>query len=381
MKAAKTELKEAKGSVRIAKPFNNEQIEQRVLSILRSGRLVQGKTVSEFERSLSEYIGCKNVVCVNSGTAALHLSFMALKTKDPGKTEVITTPFSFAATANAVIHAGCKPVFVDIDPKTFNIDSSLIQHKITDRTLALEPVDVYGLPADLGEIEAIATAKNLPVVEDAAEAIGANSNGKKVGTLSTLNCFSTYATKNLHTGEGGFITTENDHLADLLRLFRSQGQVSRYKQTVLGYNFRMLELCAAIGIEQLRILDELNQKRREHALYLKDKLQKIGSIDFQSVSDPKAHSWYLFTLTLDEVAGMSRDDFVAKLHSRGIEADVAWPTPIHLQPYFRETFGYKKGDFPIAEALATRVFQLPVQPFLEREDLDRILNVVFEILR
>ncbi len=382
MKAAKIEQSESSKSVRIARPFNNEQIEQRVLSILRSGRLVQGKTVEEFERSLSEYIGCRNVVCVNSGTAALHLAFMALKTEKPEKTEVITTPLSFAATANAVIHAGCKPVFVDVDSKTFNIDASLIQQKINSSTLALEPVDVYGLPADLKEIADLAATNHIPVVEDAAEAIGATSDGKKIGTISTLSCFSTYATKNIHTGEGGFVTTQDDHLASLIRLFRNQGQVSRYNQTVLGYNFRMLELCAAIGLEQVPVLDELNRKRRENALYLKERLQKIDSIDFQRVSDPKSHSWYLFTLTLDpQRAKLSRDSFVAKLKGHGIEADIAWPTPIHLQPYFRETFGCKKGDFPVAEALAERIFQLPIQPFLERDDLDRVLDAISEILQ
>jgi perosamine synthetase len=382
MKTAKIEESVAKDPIRIAKPFDSETIEKYVVSILRSGRLVQGKFVEEFETSLSTYLGCKNVICVNSGTAALHLSFMALKAVEPMKDEVITTPLSFAATANSVIHAGCKPVFVDVEPDTFNIDPSQIQEKITDKTLGLQPVDVYGLPADLWEIQKIANSNGLAVVEDAAEAIGASWEGKKIGTISTMTCFSTYATKNIHTGEGGFVTTGSDEFATQIRMYRNQGQVSRYNQIVLGYNFRMLEMCAAIGLGQLPILDELNQKRKENVLYLKESLRMLDAIGFQRVEDPESHSWYLFTLTLDsKKAKMSRDAFVARLKNNGIEADIAWPTPIHLQPYFSERFDYRKGSFPIAEALCEKIFQLPIHPFLKREDLDRILGVVKDTLR
>ena len=381
MKTAKIPKKKSNESVKIASPYNSIRIEKDVISVLRSRRLVQGKKVEEFEKSLSEYIGCKNAICLNSGTAALHTAFMALKMQRAEKSEVITTPLSFAATANAVIHAGCKPVFVDIDEDTFNINPSLIEDKISERTLALEPVDVYGLPSDLREIRRIASSKKIPVVEDAAEAIGARYAGKKIGSFSTLSCFSTYATKNLHTAEGGFVTTDDDELARLIRLFRNQGQVSRYNQIVLGYNFRMIEICAAIGLEQLPILDDLNRRRRENAQYLMEKLMKIDSIGFQSVSDPKSHAWYMFALTLDEnKASISRDSLVAKLKEKGVEADIAWPTPIHLQPYFSETFGFRRGDFPIAEKVCKKVFQLPIQPFLTRKDLNRIIEVVRESL-
>ncbi len=382
MKTAKIGRKNEKQFVAIARPFINGKIEKKVISILESRRLVQGKTVEEFEKSLSKYLRSKNVVCLNSGTAALHSAFTALKSEEPGKTEVITTPFSFAATANAVIHSGCKPVFVDIDEETFNINPSLIEEKINDHTLALEPVDVYGLPADLREVMKIGNSRKVPVVEDAAEAIGATYDGKKIGSISTLSCFSTYATKNLHTGEGGFVTTNDDNLATFIRQFRNQGQLSRYNQIVLGYNFRMLEMCAAIGLQQLSVLDSLNQKRRENVLYLKESLKEIGSIGFQKVSDPKSNAWYMFALTLDgNKAGMSRDAFVSKLREKGVEADVAWPTPIHLQPYFKETFGYEQADFPIAERISKKIFQLPIHPSLTRKDLDYVLRAVKEVLR
>jgi perosamine synthetase len=368
-------------TVRIAQPFNSTRLENRVVSILRSGRLVQGKTVRELEEALSRYIGSKNTVCLNSGTAALHSACFALKMKEPKKTEVITTALSFAATANAVIHSGCKPVFVDISEETFNIDPALIQEKINEHTLAIEPVDVYGLPSDLTQIKRIAEPNGIPLLEDAAEAIGAIYSGKKIGTISTLTCFSTYATKNLHTAEGGFVTTEDDDLAHLIRLFRNQGQESRYNQTVLGYNFRMTEISAAIGLEQVPILDRLNKKRRENALYLKENLSKIESLEFQRITDAKSHAWYMFSLTLNErIAGMSRDSLVVKLREKGVEADVAWPTPIPLQPYFKDTFGFKVGDFPRAETVCKSIFQLPIQPQLRRAELDEVVTLVKETL-
>ncbi|MHB1908277.1 MAG: DegT/DnrJ/EryC1/StrS family aminotransferase [Nitrososphaerales archaeon] len=368
--------------VKIAKPYNDSKIEEQVLSVLRSGRLVQGSMVEQFEKKIASYIQCKHVIAVNSGTAALHSSFLALKLAKGGKSEVVTTPLSFAATANAVIHAGCRPVFVDVDPETFNIDPSLVKEKINDKTLAVEPVDVYGLPADLDQIRRIASAKGVPLVEDAAEAIGATYQGKKVGNISTLSCFSTYATKNLHTAEGGFVTTNDDQLAEKLRQIRNQGQASRYNQVILGYNFRMLEMCAVIGLAQVPLIDELNEKRRTNAIYLKERLGKIESISFQRVSDPKDHAWYMFSALLDEKkAGISRDAFVKKLKDSGVEADIAWPSPIHLQPYYQETFGYRKGDYPNAEKICKSIFQLPVQPFLREDELESVILSVKQALQ
>ncbi|MDG6996507.1 MAG: DegT/DnrJ/EryC1/StrS family aminotransferase [Nitrososphaerota archaeon] len=370
---------QAKSSVKMAKPFNNDTIEKNVIAILRSGMLVQGRHVKQFEIELSQYIGCKHVVAVNSGTSALHLALMAVSEgrKVSGHKEVITTPFSFAATANAAIHAGCVPVFTDVDLETFNIDTEQAEERVSENTVAIEPVDVYGLPAELVRIGKIARENGFGVVEDAAEAIGATLGGKKIGSVSDVSCFSTYATKNLHTGEGGFITTNDDALADQLRMARNQGQVVRYSQKILGYNFRMLEISAAIGLEQLKVLDSLNAKRRENAIVLREELGKIDSLGFQKVKDPKEHAWYLFSLTVDErKAGMSRDKLVSKIKENGVDADVAWPTPIHLQPYFKEKYGYKEGDFPNAEKICKSVFHVPIQPFLTQEEIRRVASAV-----
>ena len=371
--------------IRIANPFHNEALERAVIAVLRSGRLVQGPVVEEFEKKLSEYIGCKHVIAVNSGTAALQLGISAVrsqsKTKKNEHPEVITSPLSFAATANAVLASVCTPIFADVDPETFNIDPSNIREKITDRTIAIEPVDVYGLPADYKSIQEIASSKKVAVVEDAAEAIGARYNGKKIGNVSEVSCFSTYATKNLHTGEGGFITTNSDAIAEHARLGRNQGQSSRYNQKTMGFNFRMLEVSAAIGLEQMKVIDELNAKRRANAQSLSEGLEDIECLGFQRVDSPEDHAWYMFSLTLDEnAAGISRDKLVAKLKENGIEADISWPTPIHLQPYYKETLGFREGDFPIAEKVSSVIFQIPIQPFLTKEEVQRIISTMKSIL-
>jgi dTDP-4-amino-4,6-dideoxygalactose transaminase len=371
--------------VKIAKPFNNDSIEKSVVSILRSGLLVQGRFVREFEAELSNYTGCKHVIAVNSGTAALQVGIAAAK-KFSGFPEsaipkVVTTPLSFAATANAVLGMGCLPIFADVNPETFNIDPSLVREKIDDAVIAIEPVDVYGLPSDLQAIRRIIGNRKIAIVEDAAEAIGATYAGKKIGNVSDITCFSTYATKNLHTCEGGFVTTNEDTLAEEMRMIRNQGQSARYNQVTLGFNFRMQEIDAAIGLEQLKVLDGLNDARRKNALALIDGLHNLDCLGFQRVDNPDEHAWYLFSVILDEkTAGLRRDKLVQSLKDRGIEADIAWPTPIHLQPYYRKRFGFKEGDYPNAEQVCRTVFQLPIQPFLTEDELKRIIFTVRSLL-
>lgn len=373
---------EKRPKVKIAKPYNDEAIERSVVSILRSGMMVQGEFVKQFENQLSEYIGCRNVIAVNSGTAALQLGLHAAsKSKQIKDGEVVTSPLSFAATANAAIANGLKPVFADVDPETFNVDPANVKEAISDRTVAVEPVDVYGLPAELNEIGRLASKNKIAVVEDAAEAIGAKYQGKKIGNVSDISCFSTYATKNLHTGEGGFVTTNNEDFANEIRMARNQGQASRYNQKIMGYNFRMLEFCAAIGLGQLPQLDRLNEKRRQHADLLVRGLEDVECLGFQRVDKPEDHAWYMFAATIDEKqAGISRDKFVQRLKDVGVEADVSWPTPIHLQPYYRDLFGYKEGDYPIAESVCKAVFQLPIQPFLVDEEVERVVSAIKSLL-
>lgn len=367
--------------IRIAKPYHDEEIERSVISVLRSSRLVQGAQVKKFEDEIAKYVGSKHAIALNSGTAAIHAALEAIKNGKNSTCEVITTPLSFSATANAILHAGCKPIFVDVNEETFNIDPCLIEERVSEDTIAIEPVDVYGLPAELDPILKIANSRGISVVEDAAEAIGASYLGRKVGSISTITCFSTYATKNMHTGEGGFVTTNEDNLAEHMRVFRNQGQVSKYNQTILGCNYRMPEISAAIGLRQIPLVNELNSKRREHAMILRAGLHGIDGLGFQRVDNVAEHAWYMFALKLDErKTKISRHKLIMKLNERGIDADIAWPTPIHLQPYYRAKFRFKLGDYPRAEKICKSVFQIPIQPFLSTQDLDRIVSTVKELL-
>jgi dTDP-4-amino-4,6-dideoxygalactose transaminase len=369
--------------IRIAEPYNDPEIERMVLSVLRSGRLVQGKLVKRFEEEMGRYLGSKHVVAVNSGTAALHAAISAIREKATrGMPEVITTTLSFSATANAILHAGCRPVFTDVDRETFNIDESLIEDKIGENTIAIEPVDVFGVTANLLAINSIAKSHSLTVIEDAAEAIGASHGGVKVGNVSDLTCFSTYATKNMHSGEGGFITTNDDAFELYMRTFRNQGQISKYRQTILGYNYRMQEISAAIALGQVQRLDEINARRREHAVRLLEGLSGTDCLCFQRVREPREHAWYMFAVTVDENrANISRDKLVAKLNGRGVEADVAWPTPIHLQPYYQSRYGFREGDFPNAEQICRTVLQLPIQPNLSTTHIDEVVATVRSLIK
>jgi len=367
----------------IAQPYNDTEAEARVLSVLRSGRLVQGELVRRFEEEIARYVGSKYAIAVNSGTAAIHTAISAIMNeRTQREPEVITSPFSFSATANAIIHAGCKPIFTDVNPDTFNINESLIEDKINEHTIAIEPVDVFGLPTNLTAINAIAKTHSLAVVEDAAEAIGASYSGIKVGNISTLTCFSTYATKNIHSGEGGFITTDDDTMDSYMRTFRNQGQVSKYRQTILGYNYRMQETSAALALSQVSKTDEINERRKEHALRLRDGLSQIDCLDFQYVRDASEHAWYMFAAILnEEKANISRDRLVARLNESGVEADIAWPTPIHLQPYYRTRYQFHEGDFPNAERICKSILQLPIQPNLTNEQIDQVAATVRSLIK
>ena len=366
--------------VRIAQHYNDSEIEDSVLSVLRSGHLVSGPMVESFEKAVAEYLGVKNVVAVNSGTAALHLSFLALDFSK--RREVITTPFSFVATANAILQSGGVPVFVDINPETFNIDPQQVERAVTSRTVAIEPVHVFGEPAELKHLREIAERHDLRLVEDAAEAIGAEYEGRKIGDTDELACFSTYATKNLHTGEGGFIATNNDEIAAKLRVMRNQGQRSKYLHTELGYNYRMTEIAAAIGMPQLKRLDAFIRKRVENANRLTREISDLPMLTPQKAARNVKHVYYQYTVKLNEdEAGVGREELRERLLAAGVETDVHWPIPIHLQPLYRDRFGFGPGTFPHAERLARTVLSLPVHPALTEEQIEHVSQSLHEALR
>ena len=362
----------------IAKPSIGKEEEKAVLAVLRSGKLAQGEKVAEFEEAFAKYCGTKYAVATDNGTAALLVALTAAGV-GPGD-EVITTPFTFIATANAIIFTGARPVFVDIEEKTFNINSELIEGSITPKTKAILPVHLYGLPADMRAINKIAKKHKLVVIEDAAQAHGAEIDGKRAGSWGDAATFSFYPTKNMTTGEGGMVTTNSKQIADNSKLFRNQGMEKRYYHDIIGYNFRLTDIGAAIGLEQLKKLEGFNKKRIENANYLTKKLATMNpdligvnsKLITPSVPEGYRHVFHQFTIRVQGTGG--REQLIKKLEKAGIGYGIYYPVPVHLQKSFR---AFKtKEKFPESEKAAEEVLSLPIHPGLSKKDLDAIVKAV-----
>jgi perosamine synthetase len=349
----------------VAKPIIGEEEKQAVLAVLDSGQLAQGKVVEQFEQGFADWIGVKHAIATSNGTTALHVALLAHGVGDGD--EVITTPFTFIASANSILYTGAKPVFVDIDPHTFNIDSSKIDAAITERTKAILPVHLYGHPADMRAIGAIAERHHLMVIEDAAQAHGATAYGKKVGSFGT-GCFSFYPTKNMTSGEGGMITTDDDDVADLARLLRAHGARERYKHEILAFNFRMTDIHAAIGLVQLGKVDQWNQARMENARHLSDLL--CDSVIVPVVEDWATHVFHQYTIRIPG----GRKDYPHWLSERGVGTGVHYPMPVHRQKLYEDRDGMR--SFPNAEVASAEVLSLPVHPSLTVEQLQTIAREV-----
>lgn len=375
--------------ISMARPYHSKEIEDAVISVIRSQRLVCGPVVASFENELASYLGANHVVAVSSGTAALHLAFMAYDLK-PGD-EVITTAFSFASSTNAILYCGAKPVFADIDPRTYNISPASIEALVTSRTVGIEPVHLYGQPAEMDEIRRIASKYGLWIVEDAAQAIGAQYKGEKIGgsRSGTAACFSTYCTKNLHTMEGGFIAVENDRMAERLKMIRNIGQNGKYNHVHFGFNYRMTEVQAAIGRAQIPILDKLTAKRQENASRLTRMLQGLPGLVTPYSPPYVKHVYHQYTILVDpDEAGFTRDDLSRELAAAGIETSVHYPTPIYLQPYFKQAVSgilgqehlddYRKGVCPVTEKVSNMILSLPVHPGLSRSDIEYIGEAIIK---
>jgi perosamine synthetase len=358
----------------IARPLIGDEEEAAVLAALYSDRLAQGQRVRELEERFASFCGTREAVAVSSGTAAL-MTALAVHGLGPGD-EVITTPFTFAATANAVLFTGARPVFVDVRADDFNIDPSLIETKITPKTRALLPVHLYGQTCDMEAIMSIARRHGLFVVEDAAQAHGARVDGKVAGSFGT-GCFSFYATKNMTTGEGGMITTGDPAIAEKARRFRSHGESSRYVSESLGYNFRMTEILAAIGLAQLRMLPERNEQRRANAAYLTEHLHDVIT---PKEMQGRYHVYHQYTVRVPSPDGTStaRDALAAKLTEAGIQTKVFYPVPVYRQPLYLD-LGYR-DRLSVAEQLSREVLSLPVHPALSPDDLKTIVGAVNEAI-
>ncbi|MGB7969273.1 MAG: DegT/DnrJ/EryC1/StrS family aminotransferase [Methanobacterium sp.] len=355
----------------IAKPIISDEEIDEVVKVLRSGFIAQGPRVAEFEENFAEYVGVKHAVASSSGTTALHLALLAADI-GPGD-EVITTPFSFAATGNSILYVGAKPVFVDIDKETYNIDPERIEEAITENTKAIMPVHLYGQPADMDPINKTANNHGLIVIEDAAQAHGATYNGEKTGSLGDMGCFSFYPTKNMTTSEGGMITTNSAEMAEKARVLRAHGESERYTHVVLGYNFRMTDIAAAIGIIQLKKLDKFNEKRIENAKYLTEKIDELNGIKSPYVASNVKHVFHQYTVRIEE---SNRDNLMEFLKEKGIGTGIHYPKPIYQQKIYQE-LGFK-GFCPEAESASSEVLSLPVHPSLEKSELEEIVSVLTE---
>ena len=349
----------------VAKPLIGEEEIEEVEKVLRSGFIAQGPKVAEFEESFASYVGVKHAIAVSSGTTALHLALLAAGVKKDD--EVITTPFSFAATGNCALYIGAKPVFVDIDPQTYNLNPDQIERAITEKTKAILPVHLYGQPAKMDQINQIANEHDLVVIEDAAQAHGAIYKDKMVGSLGEMACFSFYPTKNMTTSEGGMITTNNSEMADMARILRAHGEKERYQHVVLGYNFRMTDIAAAIGLVQLKKLDGFNQKRIENAEYLSAHLESINGIEPPYVSPEVQHVFHQYTVSVKDG---KRNDLMEYLNQEGIGTGIHYPIPIYKQKLYQE-MGYN-DNCPETEKAASEVLSLPVHPGLTIEELEKI---------
>ncbi|MEM2465757.1 MAG: DegT/DnrJ/EryC1/StrS family aminotransferase [Candidatus Bathyarchaeia archaeon] len=361
-----------------APQIGEEEIEA-VIKVLKSCVLTHafgaGPMVRQFEEEFSRLVGTKHAIAVNSGTAALHMAIVAAGIKRGD--EVILPSFTFVATAEAVVMAGANPVFVDIDPETYNVSPEAIEKALTKKTRAVIAVDLYGSPADLKPIREMADKHGLKVIEDAAQAHGAVYKGKPVGAYADVACWSFYASKNMTTGEGGMITTNANEIAETLRLIRSHGEKEKYKSIILGHNYRMPEIEAAIGIVQLRKLPIFLAKRRENAERLTANLSSVTNV--QLPGEPKGcrNSWYLYTIRVKDADRARRDAIIENLRREGIGAEVYYPLPIHLMPYYRR---FAKKRLTETEKASEQVLSLPVHPGVTAEQIDFIGKAVSRLV-
>ena len=304
---------------------------------------------------------------------------VALKALGIGKgDEVITSAFSFVASGNCILFQNAKPVFADICPKTFNIDPEDVAEKITPKTKAIIPIHIFGQPAKMDALKEIAEDNKIALVEDSAQAHGAEYKGQKTGSLGDMGCFSLYATKNMIAGEGGVITTNNSDLAAKARLLINHGETQKYQHDILGYNYRMIEMCAAVACVQLKKLDSFNKKRNQNAKLLSNGIQKIQGLTVPYVDSDVKHVFHQYVIRVENSFPLSRDELSAQLATRGVGSAVHYPIPIYNQPLYAK-LGYGKERCPNCEDAAKRVLSLPVHPLVTEDDIEYILEVLNDI--
>jgi len=406
-------------STRMRIPLSNPDVTERerkaVLEVLRTPNLSLGPKLKEFEEKMADYVGCRYAVAVNSGTSGLHLIIRAMGIGEGD--EVITTPFSFIASSNCILFERARPVFVDIDSKTLNIDVDRIEEAITKRTKAILAVDVFGHPANWDKLRELAKHYNLKLIEDSAEAFGAEYRDRKAGSLGDAGVFGFYPNKQITTGEGGMIVTDDETIAKLCKSMRNQGRDEGsgwLEHKRLGYNYRLSDINCALGIAQLERINEILAKRDKVARMYNERLADMDEVEIPYVSQevnpspspnlslqgrgneeminaspPRGEgigrrvkiSWFVYVVRLrSDYTQVERDRILKGLRERGIECR-AYFSPIHLQPFYREMFGYKRGDFPITESVSERTIALPFYNNLKEEEVEYVVENLKEVMK
>jgi len=346
-----------------------------VTDVLKTPYLSLGPKLKEFEQAFCDYTNKKHAIAVNSGTSGLFLALLALNI-GPGD-EVITTPFTFIATVNSIIMVGAKPVFVDIDPVNYNIDADKIEEKITEKTKAIIPVIVFGNPFGIDEVVRIAKKHNLAVIEDSCEALGTEYKGKKAGTFGDIGLFAFYPNKQMTTGEGGIIITDNDDIADMCNSLRNQGRGKGpgwLAHERVGYNFRLSDINCALGIVQLSRINEFIKKRTAVAQRYQNLLKDEKRITVPKKPDDCVMSWFVFVIKLNDSFTQTQRDFILKeMHDNDIQVSNYFP-PVHLQPFMVDLLGHKQGDFPVTDNLCQRTIAIPFHNNLPEKDAITVVN-------
>ena len=365
----------------LSRPDISEKEIEAVSAVLRTPNLSLGPKLPEFEEAFSKYIGLKRAVAVNSGTSGLFLCMSAMGIGEGD--EVITTPFTFISSATSIMMAGARPVFVDIDPLSLNIDAAKIESKISDKTKAILPVEIFGNPAGMDKVSEIAHKHNLIVVEDSCEALGSALNGRKAGTFGTMSVFAFYPNKQITTGEGGMILTDDDDLADMCVSLRNQGRAKDsgwLNHERLGYNFRLSDINCALGIVQLSRIEEFKAKRGQVAQWYQEMLADDDRLIVPVEPDGCDISWFVFVVRLAEgFTGRQRDRILEAMRGNNIQVSNYF-SPVHLQPFMVERFGYKQGDFPVTESVSERTIALPFYNNLTQDEVAIVCKTLKDLL-
>lgn len=363
--------------INLSKPIIGKEEISAVKKVMESGMIVQGPKTEMLEKEFAKYCKTKYAVAFNSGTAAIHSALYALGIQ--AGDEVITSPFTFVASANPILMQGAKVIFADISEKDFNLNPEEVRKKLTKKTKAIIPIDLYGQIYEYDSMKRIIAKRKIKILEDACQAVGAERKNVRAGNFGDIGAFSLYATKNIMGGEGGLITTNSEEMMEKCKRFRHHGQSekTKYEYYDLGYNYRITDICAAIALEQLHKVNIFNNKRIKNAKKLSDGLRGIKGLIVPTIKKGDKHVFHQYTIRITNDFKTSRDELATYLKENGIGCGVYYPKPLHLHPHFRR-MGYKKGDFPVAEKISKEVLSLPVHPSLTDNEIKLIIKKIYE---